>query len=75
MLEAMADSLLMHGQVPFAMVSLLDHVRKRDLPPELRCRQVRLMAHARAHFVCTGLRSSQATGVGATCKPRDRVSA
>lgn len=42
MREALANSLLMHGQVPFAMVSLLDHVRKRDLPPELRCRQVRL---------------------------------
>ena len=26
------------------MISLMDHVRKKDLPPELKCRQVRLNA-------------------------------
>lgn len=35
----------LHGscsvQVPFSMISLMDHVRKKDLPPELKCRQVR----------------------------------
>lgn len=27
-------------QVPFAIVALLDHVRQKKLPPELKCRQV-----------------------------------
>eukprot|EP00884_Botryococcus_braunii_P019910 jgi/Botrbrau1/6602/Bobra.0189s0029.1 len=37
------------AKVPFSMIALLDHVRKKDLPPELKCRQV---------FPTNGLRST-----------------
>ncbi|CAL5221216.1 g3366 [Coccomyxa viridis] len=37
------------AKVPFSMISLMDHVRKKDLPPELKCRQV---------FPTSGLRST-----------------
>ncbi len=30
------------AKVPFSMVALVDHIRRKDLPPELKCRQVRL---------------------------------
>ncbi|EIE19408.1 hypothetical protein COCSUDRAFT_67882 [Coccomyxa subellipsoidea C-169] len=37
------------AKVPFAIVALLDHVRQKKLPPELKCRQV---------FPTSGLRST-----------------
>ena len=31
-------------QVPFSMIALIDHIRQRDLPPELKCRQVAIVS-------------------------------
>ena len=28
-------------QVPFSMIALIDHIRQKDLPADLKCRQVR----------------------------------
>ena len=30
-------------QVPFSMIALIDHIRQKDLPAELKCRQVRYL--------------------------------
>ena len=61
---------LVDVQVPFSMMILLDHVRKRDLPPELKCRQVPTFAVIHSTYKMDAPAISDMGSHAGRCSPR-----